>query len=94
MSHKKLKGIKNSAEFKAHFIRSQRALGEVVTEHRGEMSRAAFATKAKLSTGGLRRIEQGCGNPNLTRLANLAKAMGIKLSRLFELIQLKTGPLK
>jgi hypothetical protein len=48
------KGIKQSAVFKAHFVRAQRALGEVVIEHRGEMTRTAFAAKAKLSTGGSR----------------------------------------
>jgi transcriptional regulator with XRE-family HTH domain len=83
-----LAGIRYTKAFQKQFARAQKALAQIVREHRHELglSRKQLAEKAKFSVSTLIQIEQGRGNPSLTRMVNLAKAMGMKPSRLFGLI--------
>jgi transcriptional regulator with XRE-family HTH domain len=90
---KNKKSVRHSAEFEREFVRFQNNFGAVVKEQRleGKLSRRELAKRAKFSISTLIHIEQGHGNPTLTRMENLAVALRTSLSRLFKLTQDREG---
>jgi transcriptional regulator with XRE-family HTH domain len=78
-----------SKAFERKFARWQKSFGIVVKQQRlkAKLSRRELATKAKFSVSTLIHIEQGHGNPTLTRMENLAVAFHTTLSRLFRLAE-------
>jgi transcriptional regulator with XRE-family HTH domain len=87
------KPVRHSAAFEREFARFRKNFGAVVKEQRlkAKLSRRELATGAKFSTSTLIHIEQGHGNPTLTRMENLAAALRTSLSRLFTLAQDREG---
>ncbi len=83
------KSVRRSGAFEQEFARFQKNFAAVVKEQRmkAKLSRRELAKRAKFSVSTLIHIEQGHGNPTLTRMENLAIALGTRLSRLFELTQ-------
>jgi transcriptional regulator with XRE-family HTH domain len=75
--------------FEREFARFQRNFGAVVKQLRvkAKQSRKELAQSAKFSVSTLIRIEQGHGNPTLTRMENLAAALKHRLSSIFQLAQ-------
>ena len=78
-----------SKAFEREFARWQKSFGIVVKQQRlsAKLSRRELATRAKFSVSTLIHIEQGHGNPTLTRMENLAVALHTTLSRLFKLAE-------
>jgi transcriptional regulator with XRE-family HTH domain len=78
-----------SKAFEREFARWQKSFGIVVEQQRlkAKLSRRELATRAKFSVSTLIHIEQGHGNPTLTRMENLAVALRTTLSRLFKLAE-------
>jgi transcriptional regulator with XRE-family HTH domain len=78
-----------SKAFEREFARWQKSFGIVVKQQRlkAKLSRHELATRAKFSVFTLIHIEQGHGNPTLTRMENLAVALHTSLSRLFKLAE-------
>jgi transcriptional regulator with XRE-family HTH domain len=78
-----------SKAFEREFARWQKSFGIVVKQQRlkTKLSRRELATRAKFSVSTLIHIEQGHGNPTLTRMENLAVALRTTLSRLFKLAE-------
>jgi transcriptional regulator with XRE-family HTH domain len=83
------RGLRRSKKFKKEFALWQKNFGVVVRRLRKKagLSRPELARMAKFSVSTLEHIEQGCGNPGLTRMMNLAYALKDTLSYLFELTQ-------
>lgn len=77
------------SRFKKEFALWQKNFGVVVRRlrKRAGLSRPDLARMAKFSVSTLETIEQGHGNPGLTRMMNLAHALKHTLSYLFELTQ-------
>lgn len=84
-----MKSLRKSKAFEREFARFQRNFGAVVRNLRikANLSRAELARRAKFSIGTLTKIEQGRGNPLLRKMENLATALGLRLSRIFEMAQ-------
>jgi transcriptional regulator with XRE-family HTH domain len=78
-----------SRKFKKEFALWQKNFGVVVRRLRKEagLSRPELARMATFSVSTLETIEQGHGNPGLTRMINLAHALKHTLSYLFGLTQ-------
>jgi transcriptional regulator with XRE-family HTH domain len=78
-----------SKAFEREFARFQRNFGAVVKQLRlkAKLSRKELAQRAKSSVCTLIHIEQGHGNPTLTRMENLATALKHRLSYIFQLAQ-------
>jgi len=83
------KPVRHSRAFEQEFSRFQENFAAVVKEQRlkAKLSRRELAKRAKFSVSTLIHIEQGHGNPTLTRMENLAVALRTSLSRLFKLTQ-------
>lgn len=83
------RGLRHSKKFEREFALWQRNFGVVVRQLRKKagISRAELARMAKFSVSTLETIEQGYGNPGLTRMMNLAHALKCTLSYLFRLTQ-------
>ena len=86
---------KRNPRLKQEFAIFQRNYGLVVRKLRlkAKLSQAALAKKAKVSVSTLATIEQGHGNPGITRMVRIAKALKIRLSRMFKLAQDMKGEL-
>lgn len=84
-----MKSLRKSKAFEREFARFQRNFGAVVRDLRikANLSRAELARRAKFSIGTLTKIEQGRGNPLLRKMENLATALSLRLSRIFEMAQ-------
>jgi transcriptional regulator with XRE-family HTH domain len=52
-----------------------------------KLSRAELARRAKVSVSMLANLEQGCGNPTITRMVNISEVLKVRLSRMFEMAQ-------
>lgn len=85
----KSKRLLRRKAFEREFARFQRNFGAVVKQHRlkAKLSRKELAQRAKFSLSTLIHIEQGHGNPTLTRMENLATALKRRLSYIFQLAQ-------
>lgn len=83
-----MRRIKSKA-FEREFARWQKSFGIVVKQLRlkARLSRRELSARAKFSVSTLILIEQGHGNPTLTRMENLAVALRTTLSRLFKLAE-------
>jgi transcriptional regulator with XRE-family HTH domain len=83
------RGLRDSRQFRNEFALWQKNFGVVVRRLRKKagLSRPELARMAKFSVSTLETIEQGHGNPGLTRMMNLAHALKHTLSYLFELTQ-------
>jgi transcriptional regulator with XRE-family HTH domain len=82
-------GIKQSAKFQREWKLWQKNFGIVVKQLRKKrgLSRRELAALSKFSVSTLETIEQGHGNPGLTRMFNLAEALQHRLSYMFKLAQ-------
>ena len=87
------KSLRRTKAFEQQFARFQKNFGAVVKEQRlkAKLSRRELAKRAKFSVSTLIHIEQGRGNPTLTRMEKLATALRTGLSRLFKLAQDREG---
>lgn len=87
------KSLRSTKAFEREFAWWQKNFGAVVKEQRlkAKVSRRELAKRAKFSVSTLIHIEQGHGNPTLTRMKNLAVALRTSLSRLFKLAQDREG---
>jgi transcriptional regulator with XRE-family HTH domain len=85
----KSKRLLRRKAFEREFARFQRNFGAVVKQLRlkAKLSRKALAQRAKFSVSTLTHIEQGHGNPTLTRMEHLATALKHRLSYIFQLAQ-------
>jgi transcriptional regulator with XRE-family HTH domain len=83
------RAMRHNNRFKSEFALWQKNFGEVVRRLRKKagLSRPELARMAKFSVSTLETIEQGHGNPGLTRMMNLAHALKHTLSYLFRLTQ-------
>ena len=83
------RSLRKTKAFEQEFARWQRNFGVVVRRLRKKagLSRRELASMAKFSVSTLETIEQGRGNPGLTRMMNLAHALKHTLSYLFRLTQ-------
>ncbi|MGC2100548.1 MAG: helix-turn-helix transcriptional regulator [Candidatus Sulfotelmatobacter sp.] len=83
------RGLRDSKQFRNEFALWQKNFGVVVRRLRKKagLSRPELANMAKFSVSTLETIEQGHGNPGLTRMMNLAHALKHTLSYLFGLTQ-------
>ncbi len=83
------RSLRHSKKFKREFTLWQKNFGVVVRRLRKKagLSRPELARMAKFSQTTLEHIEQGHGNPGLTRMMNLAHALKHTLSFLFRLTQ-------
>jgi len=84
-----MRRVRGSSRFKKEFALWQKNFGVVVRRLRKKagLSRPELARMAQFSASTLETIEQGHGNPGLTRMMNLAHALKHTLSYLFELTQ-------
>ena len=84
-----MRRVRGSSRFQKEFALWQKNFGVVVRRLRKKagLSRPELARMAKFSVSTLETIEQGHGNPGLTRMMNLAHALKHTLSYLFELTQ-------
>ena len=84
-----VKSLRKSKAFQRKLANFQRKFGAVIRELRikANLSRAELARRAKFSVGTLTKIEQGRGNPLLGNMENLATALSLRLSRIFEMAQ-------
>lgn len=80
---------RRNKKFEMEFARFRKNFGAVVRQLRkkARLSREELARRAKLSTSTLAHIEQGHGNPLLSRMENLAVALNHRLSHIFKLAQ-------
>ena len=69
----------------------QRAFGEEVRERRKALglSQESLAAAAELHVNYLSLIERGINNPTLTKIASLAKALGMKPSEFIRAVELR-----
>jgi transcriptional regulator with XRE-family HTH domain len=83
------RSVRRGNAFEREFARFQRNFGTVVKQLRlkAKLSRKELAQRAKFSVSTLIHIEQGHGNPTLTRMENLATALKHRLSYIFQLTQ-------
>lgn len=83
------RGLRHNKKFKSEFALWQKNFGVVVRRFRKKagLSRPELARMAKFSVSTLETIEQGHGNPGLTRMMNLAHALKHTLSYLFRITQ-------
>jgi len=83
------RSLRHGKAFEQEFARFQKNFGPVVKEQRlkAKLSRRELAKRAKFRVSTLIHIEQGRGNPTLTRMENLATAFRTRLGRLFKLAQ-------
>ena len=81
--------LRKTKAFQREFAVWQKNFGVVVRRLRkkGGLSRRELASMAKFSVSTLETIEQGHGNPGLTRMMDLAHALKHTLSYLFRLTQ-------
>jgi transcriptional regulator with XRE-family HTH domain len=81
--------LRKSKAFEKEFARFQTNLGKVVGRLRRKagLSRAELARRANLGVSTLAHIEQGKGNPLLSRMENLAFALKHRLSYILRLAQ-------
>jgi len=81
--------MRHTEKFKNEFALWQKKFGVVVRRLRKKagLSRPELARKARFSQTTLEHIEQGHGNPGLTRMVNLAHALNHTLSYLFRLTE-------
>jgi transcriptional regulator with XRE-family HTH domain len=81
--------VRKTKAFEREFARFQRNFGAVVKQLRAKakLSRKELAQSAKFSVSTLIHIEQGHGNPTLTRMENLATALKHRLSYIIQLAQ-------
>jgi transcriptional regulator with XRE-family HTH domain len=84
-----VKPLRKSKAFQRKFAKFQRTFGGVIRDLRikANLSRAELARRAKFSVGTLTKIEQGRGNPLLGNMENLARALDLRLSRIFKMAQ-------
>lgn len=84
-----MKSLRKSKVFQRKFAKFQRDFGAVVRDLRikANLSRTELARRAKFSVGTLTKIEQGHGNPLLGNMENLARALDLRLSGIFEMAQ-------
>jgi transcriptional regulator with XRE-family HTH domain len=84
-----MRRVRSSIRFKKEFVLWQKNFGVVVRRLRKKagLSRPELARMAKFSVSTLETIEQGHGNPGLTRMMNLAHALKHTPSYLFRLTQ-------
>lgn len=80
---------RRNKKFEKDFELWQKNFGVVVRRLRKKagLPRPELARMAKFSVSTLETIEQGHGNPGLTRMMNLAHALKYTLSYLFKLTQ-------
>ena len=83
------RSLRKTKAFKREFALWQKNFGVVVRRLRKKagLSRPELARMAKFSVSTLETIEQGHGNPGLTRMISLAHALKHTLSYLFRLTQ-------
>jgi transcriptional regulator with XRE-family HTH domain len=83
------RSLRRSKAFEREFAWFQRNFGTVVKQLRlkAKLSRKELAQRAKFSVSTLIHIEQGHGNPTLTRMEHLATALKHRLSYIFQLAQ-------
>jgi transcriptional regulator with XRE-family HTH domain len=83
------RSLRRSKAFEREFARFQRNFGAVVKQLRlkAKLSRKELAQRAAFSVSTLMHIEQGHGNPTLTRVEKLATALKHRLSYIFQLAQ-------
>jgi len=83
------RGLRHRNRFKSEFALWQKNFGVIVRRLRKKagLSRPELARMAKFSQTTLEHIEQGHGNPGLTRMMNLAHALKHTLSYLFRLTE-------
>jgi len=83
------RSLRKTKAFEQEFALWQKNFGVVVRRLRKKagLSRPELARMAKFSVSTLETIEQGHGNPGLTRMMNLAHALKQTLSYLFRLTQ-------
>jgi transcriptional regulator with XRE-family HTH domain len=84
-----VKSLRKSKAFQRKFANFQISFGAVIRDLRikANLSRAELARRAKFSVGTLTKIEQGRGNPLLGNMENLARALDLRLSRIFDMAQ-------
>ena len=84
-----MKPLRKSKAFQRKFAKFQRNFGGVIRDLRikANLSRAELARRAKFSVGTLTKIEQGRGNPLLGKMEKLARALDLRLSRIFKMSQ-------
>jgi transcriptional regulator with XRE-family HTH domain len=80
---------KRDPRLEREFAIFQKSYGAVVTKLRlkAKLSRAELARRAKVSVSMLANLEQGCGNPTITRMVNISEVLKVRLSRMFEMAQ-------
>lgn len=83
------KPIKKRKAFQREFAIFQRNFGLIVRKLRlkAKLNRPALAKKAEISVSTLAIIEQGRGNPGITRMVRIAEALNTRLSRMFKMAQ-------
>jgi transcriptional regulator with XRE-family HTH domain len=83
------RSLRKTKAFEQEFARFQKSFGVVVGQLRkkAHLSRPELARRAKFSQSTLEHIEQGRGNPSLSRMENLAAALNHRLSYIFKLAQ-------
>lgn len=83
------RSLRKTKAFEREFARFQKNFGIVVRHLRkkAHLSRPELARRAKFSQSTLEHIEQGRGNPSLSRVENLAAALNHRLSYIFKLVQ-------
>ncbi len=81
--------LRKTKAFEREFARFQRNFGIVIRQlrNRAKLSRAELARRANFSVSTLAHIEQGKGNPLLSRMENLAAPLKYRLSYIFRLAQ-------
>ena len=84
-----MKPLRKSKAFQRKFAKFHGKFGGVIRDLRikANLSRAELARRAKFSVGTLTKIEQGRGNPLLGNTENLARALNLRLSRIFKMAQ-------
>ena len=84
-----MKSIRKSKAFQRKLAKFQRNFGAVIRDLRikANLSRIELARRAKFSVVTLTKIEYGRGNPMLGNMENLAKALDLRLSRIFKMAQ-------
>ena len=84
-----MKSLRKSKAFQRKFAKFQRNFGAVIRDLRvkANLSRTELARRAKFSVGTLTKIERGHGNPLLGNMENLARALNLRLSRIFKMTQ-------
>jgi transcriptional regulator with XRE-family HTH domain len=83
------RSLRKTNAFEREFAQFQKDFGIVIRQLRkkAHLSRPELARRAKFSQSTLEHIEQGRGNPSLSRMENLATALDHRLSYIFKLAQ-------